>query len=92
MTAALRQLGERLDGTVADDPAGSLSAAVMHRGATVWTHAAGWADREQDAPATTDTVYRVGSVTKSFTVACALHCIILNTVFGHHPPPAARLA
>ena len=72
MTAALRQLGERLDGTVADDPAGSLSAAVMHRGATVWTHAAGWADREQDAPATTDTVYRVGSVTKSFTVACAL--------------------
>lgn len=70
--AALRQLADRLDRTVADDPAGSLSAVVLHGDAAVWTHACGWANHEQGVLAGAETIYRVGSITKCFTVACTL--------------------
>ena len=41
------ELAGALDAAAADDGTGSLSAAVRHRSRTVWTHAAGWADRER---------------------------------------------
>jgi CubicO group peptidase (beta-lactamase class C family) len=43
----------------------SVAVAVAHHGRIVWEEAFGWADREQPVPATTQTIYRVASVTKA---------------------------
>ena len=69
---ALEALAGRLDAAVAADGTGSLSAAVLQGGRPIWTHATGWADREHDRRAGPDTVYRVGSISKTITVAAAL--------------------
>ena len=45
----------------------SMSAAVAINGRVVWAGAAGWADLESGASATTDTVYRIGSTSKALT-------------------------
>ena len=67
-----QELAGVLEKTTTTDGTGSLSAAICHGGQTVWAHAVGWADREHDRPADTRTVYRVGSITKTVTVAVAL--------------------
>ena len=67
-----RELTGALDAAAAADGTGSLSAAVRHGGRTVWTHAAGWADREQGWRADAATVYRVGSISKTVAVTVAL--------------------
>lgn len=46
-----------------------LSAAVAVDGRIVWTDAVGLADLENEVPATPETLYRVGSVSKLLTVA-----------------------
>ena len=70
--ARWRELTGALDASAAADGTGSLSAAVRHGGRTVWTHAAGWADREQGPRADAGTVYRVGSISKTVAVTVAL--------------------
>ena len=47
----------------------SLAAAVVRDGELVWEAAVGAADAEQGRDATSDTQYRVGSITKTFTAA-----------------------
>jgi CubicO group peptidase (beta-lactamase class C family) len=49
-----------------------LSIAVVNDQGLTWTQGFGWADRAANIPASSDTVYRVGSVSKLFTVAAAL--------------------
>lgn len=49
-----------------------LSIAIVDDQRVAWSHAAGWADREANIPATPQTQYRVGSISKLFTVAAAL--------------------
>lgn len=49
-----------------------LSIAVVNDQQLAWAQGFGWADRENAIPAGSDTVYRVGSVSKLFTVAAAL--------------------
>lgn len=46
---------------------GSISAAVVKNGKVVWARAFGQADRENSIPADTNTIYRIGSITKTFT-------------------------
>jgi CubicO group peptidase (beta-lactamase class C family) len=53
----------------------SLTAAVAQHGAIVFTYAAGVADRERDAPATTRTVYNVGSVSKAITAVAVAQLV-----------------
>jgi CubicO group peptidase (beta-lactamase class C family) len=43
------------------------SICVVHDGQVLWRHAFGFADLEQDVPATTETRFRIGSVSKSLT-------------------------
>ncbi len=45
----------------------SLSVALVRDGEMVFAHAVGVADRDSGRTATTDTIYRIGSVTKVFT-------------------------
>jgi CubicO group peptidase (beta-lactamase class C family) len=50
----------------------SFSAAAVGHGEVVWQEARGLADVETETEATTDTQYRVGSITKTFTAAAIM--------------------
>jgi CubicO group peptidase (beta-lactamase class C family) len=50
----------------------SFSAAAVGHGELVWQEARGLADVETETEATTDTQYRVGSITKTFTAAAIM--------------------
>src|SRR5690242_7146795 len=45
---------------------------VVQHGSVVYSHAYGFADREKRSPATVDTYYEIGSITKQFTAAAIL--------------------
>lgn len=55
-----------------DHPAPGISIGVQHGGEVVFAGGFGYADLENEVPATADTVYRIGSVTKQFTAAAAM--------------------
>lgn len=50
----------------------SFSAAAVGHGNIVWQEARGLADVDREAEATTDTQYRVGSITKTFTAVAIM--------------------
>src|SRR5438067_4063303 len=50
----------------------SLAAAVMRDGELIWENAVGAADVEAGLEATSDTQYRIGSITKTFTAAAIM--------------------
>jgi len=49
-----------------------LSIAVVDDQQIVWAEGFGYADREREIPATAETLYRVGSITKLFTATAAM--------------------
>lgn len=51
------------------DGLGSIVAGIVVGHELVWAKAVGWADVEQQILATTDSIYRIGSITKTVTVA-----------------------
>ena len=54
---------------VAEHRTPGVSVAIVKRGKTVLAKGYGFADLENDVPATPETVYRIGSITKQFTAA-----------------------
>lgn len=69
LPATVRSLGHRLARAQAECRLPSATAAVVHDGNLKWTGAAG---RVGSAPPTTDTRYRIGSITKTFTAVLVL--------------------
>ncbi len=57
---------------VAEHRTAGVSVAVVKNGRTVLAKGYGFADLENDVPATPETVYRIGSVTKQFTSAAIM--------------------
>jgi CubicO group peptidase (beta-lactamase class C family) len=53
----------------------SVAAAVIKDGETAWSGAFGFRDLEQGIPATPDSLYCIGSVTKSFTALAVLQLV-----------------
>jgi len=49
-----------------------VSLGIVHDQALVWSGGFGWADVERREPATADTLYRIGSITKLFTATALL--------------------
>lgn len=49
-----------------------LSIAVAHEGRLLYSRGFGYADLSRRTPADSNTVYRIGSLTKSFTAACVI--------------------
>ena len=49
-----------------------LSIAVVHDQEIVWARGFGWADVDRRTPATPDTLYRVASITKTFTATAIM--------------------
>lgn len=64
VSALERHLQEDL---IADDIEGSISSAIVKDNKIVWSRAFGYSNRESKALADTSTIYRTGSITKSFT-------------------------
>lgn len=61
---------------MAQDPkAASFTLALVRPGGLVWTKSYGYADIAAKKPATADTVYRVGSITKQFTALMLLQLV-----------------
>src|SRR3954471_4769378 len=73
----------------------SVAAAVLRDGEIVWETAIGVADVEQPREATTDTQYRLGSITKTFTAAAIMQLrdagkLDLEDTFDKHVEGAAH--
>jgi CubicO group peptidase (beta-lactamase class C family) len=70
---------ERLDGRasaeLAKDKIGSVTLGVVSGTQLVWTRSYGLADLEKKTPATAETVYRIGSITKQFTALMLLQLV-----------------
>jgi len=65
--AAISRFEAQLAQDVAEDSIGSISAGVVVGNDVVWTNGFGWADIEKQTPADAETIYRTGSISKSFT-------------------------
>jgi CubicO group peptidase (beta-lactamase class C family) len=85
-------LRERLDGMaaaeLARDGIGGATVGVLTGGALVWAKGYGLADIEARTPATADTVYRIGSITKPFTALMLLQLVEAGRV--HLSDPAEK--
>lgn len=67
LSAALAQVDAYASGEYEKDPVGSLTVGVVAGPALVWTKSYGYADVEARRPASDETLYRIGSITKQFT-------------------------
>lgn len=66
------RLALRLAAAQAEQRLPSVSAAVFRDGDVIWESALGLADVERDERATADHVYRIGSITKTFTAVAVM--------------------
>lgn len=64
---ALEAFGERIAADVEADGVGAVTVALARDGEVLWSGAYGWADPEAGVPATRETIYRTGSISKSVT-------------------------
>ncbi len=63
---------ERIARDVETDAVGSISTGVILEGSVVWARGFGWADRDRKIAADAETIYRTGSISKSFTAALTM--------------------
>ena len=64
--AAIAQFEDQISRDVEKDGIGSITAAVVMENDEIWAKGFGWADTQRQIPADTQTIYRVGSIAKSF--------------------------
>jgi CubicO group peptidase (beta-lactamase class C family) len=55
--------------------AGSLTAGIVQGSKLIWSKSYGYANMEQQQPANTETIYRIGSITKQFTAIAFLQLV-----------------
>ncbi len=72
LDAALAELDARLTGEFAKDGIGGVSVGVVSGASLIWSRHYGYAEAETKRVATNDTSYRIGSITKQFTVLALL--------------------
>jgi CubicO group peptidase (beta-lactamase class C family) len=94
---AIAQFAEQLAADVRADSIGAISAAVVLNGKLHWSRGFGWADRDQKKPATAETIYRVGSISKSFTAVALMRAfeqgkVALDEPLQKYLPEAAGFA
>lgn len=64
---ALSAFTESVASDVQSDSVGGMTVALARDGEVLWAEAFGWADSEAGIPAARETIYRTGSISKSFT-------------------------
>ena len=70
---ALERFGIQLAEGVTADSIGAISAGVVVGDQVIWGRGFGWSDRERQIPADVETIYRIGSISKSFTAVLMVH-------------------
>lgn len=70
--AVWRHLQQQIDEGLRKEQVAGLSIAVVSDQRVLWSYGAGWADAKAQEPATDQTVYRMGSISKLLTVTAAL--------------------
>jgi CubicO group peptidase (beta-lactamase class C family) len=73
--AAISRFEAKLAQDVAEDSMGSISAGVVVGNDVIWANGFGWADIEKQIPADAETVYRTGSISKSFTAVLMMKMV-----------------
>ena len=69
---AIDQVDALAAAEIAKDNIGSITIGIVSGTNLIWTKSYGYADMEKKIPATKDTVYRIGSITKQFTALMLL--------------------
>ncbi|XZE18433.1 serine hydrolase [Pirellulaceae bacterium SH449] len=69
------QFRSQLRSDVQADDVGGITAAVVVGNQIVWAEGFGWADREKQVPAGVETVYRIGSISKSFATIAMVQLV-----------------
>jgi CubicO group peptidase (beta-lactamase class C family) len=73
--ATISRFEAQLAQDVAEDGVGSISAGVVVGNDVVWANGFGWADIEKQTPADKETIYRTGSISKSFTAVLIMQMV-----------------
>jgi CubicO group peptidase (beta-lactamase class C family) len=80
LPGALDAFRERLRADVAADNVGSITASVVVGDRTIWAEGFGWADRDRRVPAGVETLYRIGSISKTFTAVVLAQLVDRKTI------------
>ncbi len=76
LTPVIKRFSDKITQDIdADNIHGSISVAVLHNKSIIWSKAFGYASHEKDVPADTATIYRLGSITKSFTAVLLMQLV-----------------
>ena len=73
--AAIDSFRVRIRSDVAADSVGGITAAVVVGDRMIWAEGFGWADRDRRIPAGVETIYRIGSISKSFTAVALMRAV-----------------
>ena len=74
-STAIDSFRVRVRADVAADSVGGITAAVVVGDRMVWAEGFGWADRDRRIPAGVETIYRIGSISKSFTAVAMMRLV-----------------
>jgi CubicO group peptidase (beta-lactamase class C family) len=74
-SAAIEDYRQRMRANPAADTVGGATVAVIVGDRVVWAEGFGWADREKRIPASVETIYRIGSLTKTFTAVVLMQLV-----------------
>jgi len=75
-TGVITDFGKQLNADMVNDNLhGSISVAVIKNNRVIWAQAFGYANQKKDLPADTNTIYRIGSVTKTFTATVLMQLV-----------------
>src|SRR5450432_456544 len=75
-SSVIAEFGNRLSSdTKKDDVHGCISAAVIKNDKVIWAATFGYATRNKDNAADTNTIYRIGSITKTFTAVILMQLV-----------------
>lgn len=71
----IKDFENKLSKDFQEEGIGSISGAIIINGKLVWSKAFGFADSNMKIPADTSTIYRIGSITKTFTAFLMMQLI-----------------
>lgn len=75
LESVLAPIESQIAAEVASDGIGGMTVGVVRNGEVEWIRGFGWADVERGIPAGPETIYRVGSISKSFTAIAMLQAV-----------------
>ena len=82
---AVSQFARQLAYDVEQDDLAGITAAIARDGEVLWWRAFGWADRDREIPAARETIYKVGSISKTVTASLMAMLVDEGTVSLNTP-------